>query len=204
VPILSIIAGPNGAGKSSLSADLYENTGIKPFDFDYKFLLKWSRFSFDPSLEQVIHLSTQEEYEDRKNECLVSGLDFAFETNYHDPDVANTIRLFRKEGYRVELIFLFLATPEEAIARVNTRVLAGGHAVSIQTIRERFYVGLDLLDQTFDTLFNEVSFFLSRESEIVPIGYFNFENGSYKVEKPLPESVSVHLFRINQFLKDNS
>lgn len=199
MPTLSIIAGPNGAGKSSLSAELYENTGVKPFDFDYEFLLRWSQFSFDPSLEQTIHLRTQEEYERRKTESLSNCTDFAFETNYHDESVLRTILEFRNKGHRIEVIFLFLSSPQEAVSRVNTRVLQGGHAVSIQTIHERFYMGLSLLDKTFDSLFNEVFLFLSQESTIAPIGYLNFDRTDQHMRFSLPPSVSSYLPRMQKF-----
>jgi predicted ABC-type ATPase len=41
----------------------------------------------------------------------------------------------------VKLIFLSLATPEEAIARVAMRVRQGGHHVPPETIRRRFAAG---------------------------------------------------------------
>jgi predicted ABC-type ATPase len=42
----------------------------------------------------------------------------------------------------VKLIFLSLATPEEAIARVAMRLRQGGHDVPTATIRRRFAAGL--------------------------------------------------------------
>jgi predicted ABC-type ATPase len=40
------------------------------------------------------------------------------------------------------LIFLYLPSPEAAIARVAERVRAGGHDVPVETIRRRFMAGL--------------------------------------------------------------
>ena len=42
----------------------------------------------------------------------------------------------------VKLIFLSLATPEEAITRVKSRVNQGGHDVPEAVIRRRFHAGL--------------------------------------------------------------
>ena len=42
----------------------------------------------------------------------------------------------------MKLIFLSLASPEEAIARVDMRVRQGGHNVPVEIIRRRFAAGL--------------------------------------------------------------
>ena len=52
------------------------------------------------------------------------------------------IRQWRADGYTVKLIFLSLATPEEAITRVKSRVSQGGHDVPEAVIRRRFHAGL--------------------------------------------------------------
>jgi predicted ABC-type ATPase len=49
---------------------------------------------------------------------------------------------WRSAGYRVELIFLSLPTPEIAIARVAARVAQGGHHVANAVVRRRFDSGL--------------------------------------------------------------
>lgn len=48
------------------------------------------------------------------------------------------IQEMQKEGYFVLLVFVGLANVELSIARVATRVAAGGHAVEEQKLRDRF------------------------------------------------------------------
>ena len=51
------------------------------------------------------------------------------------------IRLFRrarKLGYEIELHYLWLSSPAQAIARVRQRVQQGGHHVPAADIRRRF------------------------------------------------------------------
>jgi predicted ABC-type ATPase len=45
-------------------------------------------------------------------------------------------------GYHFDLIFLWLPSPEAAIARVRDRVSRGGHDVPEVTIRRRYAAGL--------------------------------------------------------------
>ena len=56
---------------------------------------------------------------------------------------------WRANGYVMKLIFLSLASPEEAIARVAMRVRQGGHDVPAATIRRRFAAGLRNLRRVY-------------------------------------------------------
>lgn len=73
---------------------------------------------------------------------IKKGDSFAFETTLSGHVYARMIPGWRKAGYHVKLIFLSLANPEIAIARVMTRVAQGGHHVTSAVIRRRFDSGL--------------------------------------------------------------
>ena len=66
------------------------------------------------------------------------GSNFAFETTLSGQGCARMIRQWRTGGYSVTLIFLSLATPEEAISRVILRIGQGGHDIPRDVIRRRF------------------------------------------------------------------
>ena len=66
------------------------------------------------------------------------GRSFAFETTLAGLGYVRRIRRWRSEGYDVKLIYLPLATPEEAIRRVEQRVKQGGHRIPEAVIRRRF------------------------------------------------------------------
>ena len=69
------------------------------------------------------------------------GESFAFETTLSGRSYARSISRWQRLGYRVELFFLRLPSPEAAIARVRQRVLEGGHDVPEAVIRRRFISG---------------------------------------------------------------
>ena len=71
-----------------------------------------------------------------------AGRSFAFETTLAGRGYVRMIRQWHTHGYKVRLIFLSLATPEEAIKRVVLRVRQGGHHIPEQVIRRRFDSGL--------------------------------------------------------------
>jgi len=198
LPELVIVAGPNGAGKSTTSLDILFDLGIKSFDFDLEFYSAWKKFEYDPFVENGVMESVSRLFEERKQEAITSRSSFSFETNYNSSEVLTTVEEFKKEGFLIELIFIILETPEIAIDRVNDRVLRGGHFVDEQTIRRRFYDGLDLLDSTF-MLFDMVSIYISQTNLISSAVLI--EPGINKVElfNPIPESVSIHLPKLKLF-----
>lgn len=77
------------------------------------------------------------------------GRSFAFETTLSGITYARMIDGWRSDGYIVKLIFLSLATAEEAIARVAMRVRQGGHDIPAETIRRRFASGRLRFHETY-------------------------------------------------------
>jgi predicted ABC-type ATPase len=55
---------------------------------------------------------------------------------------APRLKALRTHGYRVRLIFLYLASADLAVERVQTRVAEGGHAVPHEVVRRRYIRGL--------------------------------------------------------------
>lgn len=62
----------------------------------------------------------------RLHELAASRADFAFETNLASRSLAPWLTELRDAGYRLLLAFLWLPSPEIAIARVGGRVGEGG------------------------------------------------------------------------------
>jgi len=67
---------------------------------------------------------------------------FAFETTPASRTFAHWIEALKQTGYAFHLLFLWLPSPEFAIARVAERVRMGGHNVPEETIVRRYHAGL--------------------------------------------------------------
>jgi predicted ABC-type ATPase len=67
---------------------------------------------------------------------------FAFETTLASRSFAPWIEKLVQSGYEFHLVYLWLPTPAAAIRRVRKRVEAGGHSVPDDTIRRRYYAGI--------------------------------------------------------------
>ena len=74
---------------------------------------------------------------------------FAFETTLVGRGYMRLIEQWRGAGYRVKLIFLQLASAEEALARVAQRVRQGGHGVPEAVIRRRFVAGRNNFERLY-------------------------------------------------------
>ena len=132
-PTCTIIAGPNGAGKTTfamkylpqtncnvfLNADMIAS-GLAPFGPEKKRLEAGKLF-----LQEV-----ERSIEAREN--------FAFETTLSGKSHLSRVRRMLDDGWRVNLIYLWLPGMEASLNRVRERVLQGGHNIPEQDIRRRY------------------------------------------------------------------
>ena len=133
-----IIAGPNGAGKTTFAREFLPNEAKCPV-FVNADLIAAGLSPFRPAASAFRAGRLMLEEIDRHARA---GVSFGFETTLSGRSCAGRIHRWRKDGYCVKLIFLSLATPEEAIERVALRVRQGGHHVPAAIIRRRFHAGL--------------------------------------------------------------
>ena len=133
-----IIAGPNGAGKTTFAREfLPAEAGLPTFiNAD---LIASGLSPFDPDAAAIRAGRMMLEEIDRH---AAAGRSFAFETTLAGHTYLRRIEAWRAADFVVEMIFLSLRSPEEAIARVRTRVRQGGHDVAEEVIRRRFDAGL--------------------------------------------------------------
>ena len=143
-----IIAGPNGAGKTMFATEYLPNEANCP-TFINADLIAAGLSPFRPHLAAVgagrLMLNMMRGYVKR-------GESFAFETTLSGRGYARSIPRWQEQGYRVELFFLRLRTPEIAVARVKQRVLEGGHDVPETVIRRRFHAGW----HNFQTIYRDL------------------------------------------------
>lgn len=79
----------------------------------------------------------------RLHELALRRVTFAFETTLATRSYAGWLRRLCTEGYDFNLVFLWLRTPEAAILRVQDRVRMGGHNIPEETVRRRYYKGVN-------------------------------------------------------------
>jgi len=137
-PQFVVLAGPNGAGKSTAApAVLPRLLRIPEFVNADDIAKGLSGFSPEGAALAAGRIMLE-----RLHELVELKRSFAFETTLASRSYAGWIREWRAKGYRCELVFFRLPTPEMAIQRVAQRVRSGGHHIDSETIIRRFSAGL--------------------------------------------------------------
>lgn len=128
-----IIAGPNGAGKTTFAEEFL------PFEADCPLFVNADLIAagLSPFQPDVAAFRAGRMMLDEIDRNAAAGRSFAFETTLSGHTYIRRIPKWRAAGYTVKLIFLSLASADEAIARVAMRVRQGGHDVPSEVIRRR-------------------------------------------------------------------
>lgn len=139
MPRLYIISGCNGAGKTTASYSMLpEMLECSEFVNSDEFAKSLSPFKPEnASIQASRYMLLKIRY------LLKKKSDFAVETTLATRTLMKTIRMAQNAGYSVTLLYFWLNSPELAIERVKARVEAGGHNIPEETIRRRYYVGID-------------------------------------------------------------
>ena len=140
-----IIAGCNGAGKTTASYSILPQM-LQCKEFVNADEIAHGLSPFNPGSMAIPagRLMLQ-----RIDELLAKGETFAIETTLATRSYARLIARAQAGGYRVSLLFFWIATPQQAIERVAQRVLEGGHDIPADTIHRRYYTGIRNLFQIY-------------------------------------------------------
>jgi predicted ABC-type ATPase len=165
VPQVVIIAGPNGAGKTTFASE-YLTSFLEPFEFVNADEIARSIAQYDLTLSaQQVDVRSARIMLERINTLVAKRSNFALETTLASRAYSRKLRLWQKIGYTISLIYLRLASPEEAIERVCRRVLAGGHDIPEEVIRRRFHKSAKYFESTYKAVVNEWHVRDSREGK---------------------------------------
>ncbi len=69
-------------------------------------------------------------------------ISFAFETTLASRTFAPWLAQLKRDGYSIQIVFLWLPSADFAIDRVADRVRMGGHSVPAETVRRRYRAGI--------------------------------------------------------------
>jgi predicted ABC-type ATPase len=154
-PNLIILAGPNGAGKSTAAPFLLrDELAVTEFVNADVIAQGLSGFAAEGAAISAGRVMLH-----RIHDLARLRLDFAFETTLSSRSPLRWIRDAREEGYRIELVFLWLSGPDVAVARVLERVKQGGHSVPESTIRRRYHRGIENFFRLYMALADEWRFY---------------------------------------------
>jgi predicted ABC-type ATPase len=163
VPDLIIIAGPNGAGKTSFANKHFETPrpGLVYLNAD-----EIARDFAGTGLPQaVLDVRAGREMLMRIDALVAAQRPFMFETTLASLSYARKIPVWRRNGYRVALIYLRLPNVDASLDRVRRRVAQGGHAIPENIVRQRFAKSLAYLEKHYKPIVDEWYVWDSLEGE---------------------------------------
>jgi predicted ABC-type ATPase len=126
-----MLVGGNGAGKSTFYRLYLEPLGLPFINADNIARQLYPQASEAHSYEAA-RLAEQ-----MRNEMLLSGASFCFETVYSHPAKIDFVARARTLGYEVIMVVVHLQTVALNRARVAERVAEGGHGVPDEKIQSR-------------------------------------------------------------------
>ena len=129
-----IIAGPNGSGKTTFAMKFLPQTaGCELFVNADEIARGLSPLNPQAALIQATRI-----FLDTIQQWIRDGKCFAFETTLSGRTYLNKIREWRRLGWEVILIYLYVRSPQLSEDRVKQRVQHGGHDIPREDINRRF------------------------------------------------------------------
>lgn len=140
-----IISGCNGSGKTTASYTLLpEMLECNQFVNSDEFAKSLSPFNPSEASVSASRYMLQKIYY-----LLGNHMDFCVETTLATRSLMGIINDAKSRGYTVDILYFWLKSPEMAIARVKSRVEAGGHNIPENVVRRRYYMGLNYFFETY-------------------------------------------------------
>jgi len=136
-PRCIVIAGPNGAGKTTFAREYL------PKDAGVIHLVNADLIAagLSPLRPELAALAGGRLLLTELDRLAKARADFAFESTLSGLGYLERLKRWKVAGYRIEMVFLRLHSPQLALRRIAVRVKQGGHDVPRADVLRRFARG---------------------------------------------------------------
>ena len=137
MPEIYVFGGCNGSGKTTLATTILSATDNQ-IEFVNADIIA---AELNPDRVDTVAIQASRLMLERINTLSRQKTDFAFETTLAARSFARFLRKCKAQGYRINLVYVWLESAELAINRVARRVASGGHNIPEDIIRRRYERG---------------------------------------------------------------
>jgi predicted ABC-type ATPase len=152
-----IAAGANGVGKTTFALQFLA-------EHDFEFLnadeIAKELSAGNPSEKKI---SAGKIFFKKLNETVTQGKSLLLESTLSGRYLQQHFGIWRANGYQIQIVFIFVESPEVSIARIKERVKKGGHFVPDEDVRRRFDRGKKNFWQIYKNLADSWSLFYNSE-----------------------------------------
>lgn len=149
-----IFAGVNGAGKTTL----YYNELEKSKDFGLRINIDEIVSSFGDYKSSKDQMRASKIALKMRQNYINKGLDFNQESTLCGSSILSLFKTLKEKGYKINLYYIGVDSPQIAKERIKIRVAKGGHFIKDELVEKRFYKSLENLKKVLP-LCDEVKIF---------------------------------------------
>jgi predicted ABC-type ATPase len=160
---LVIIGGTNGSGKTTLAREFVELE-----HFTYLGADEIAR-ELNPDQPETAAIAAARLFSQRFSELIEKKESLIVESTLSGLSLRKWIEKARKFGYNVNILFVYLDSPDLCVQRVAARVAKGGHHVPEDDIRRRYARSNDNFWHTYRDLANGWRLFFNAGNNIVQV-----------------------------------
>lgn len=131
---LIIIGGANGVGKTTFAYQYRDEYSI-----DYIGADEIAEGIIKNKADENIELKAGKIFFRKLDEYLTTGRSLIIESTLSGTGLSRRIEKFKKNGFSVHLVYVFLDDASLCVKRVAARVKKGGHDVPVKDIERRFF-----------------------------------------------------------------
>ena len=141
---LFAITGATGAGKSTLYKTNFLNKDIKN---SIRINTDEIVYSFGDWKNSIDQIKAGKMAIQLRNKCFLEEKSFNEETTLTGKTILKIINKAKDLGYKIHLYYIGIDNPEIAKERVKNRIARGGHGISPDVIKKRYYESLKNLEK---------------------------------------------------------
>ena len=133
-PRCIVIAGPNGAGKTTFAREFL------PIDARIVHFVNADLIAggLSPLRPEIAAVTAGRLFLAELDRLAAARLNFAFETTLSGRVYAGRLKRWREAGYRIEIVYLKIRSPQLGLRRIAARVKQGGHDVPRGDVLRRY------------------------------------------------------------------